>query len=363
MQKTLLRWWSGLLSALLLTTAALQAEARPADCRLVIDQKTLMDGPCEFDAGSDGSFRMEDDGHVALVMVTQPGRGEGQWTQKPEVRSSYKEVKGLRRQGACWTSGNNSFCAWAVGQRPATRPAAAANAGVARAATTSTSSASSSLKFTAPQAVRTVNVPGGSQEIKCTYYDDLMVRERLDGPTSEDADLIRPATGALCGAGPLPQAQAISTSSLSLDGRVSKFLVFSEMDSHGVTHFRIIDSASRQTVLDDAAVGEQVLSALETRPDGSLHVRYTRGVVAPCSLLENTPRCWAELVAAGKIPRAMSANAPSPQLCAAPYARSPMGPSPRDNNSIVTYDVVMSIAAAGGVTVESRGRLGCRPHP
>lgn len=104
-------------------SAPAPATARPADCLLVIGAQTLIDGRCEFDSGEGGSFRMESSSHVALLMVSSPGVGEGMWTRKPEVRDAYRDVPDLRRSGACWTNGRDSMCAWAVGQRPAPPPA------------------------------------------------------------------------------------------------------------------------------------------------------------------------------------------------------------------------------------------------
>lgn len=93
-------------------------QARPADCQLVVDGKTLMKGRCEFDASPDGSFRIEGATHIAHVMVEKPGVGSGDWSAKPDNRSSYKETGELRRSGACWANSSTRICAWGPGQGP-----------------------------------------------------------------------------------------------------------------------------------------------------------------------------------------------------------------------------------------------------
>ena len=81
-----------------------------------------MDGRCEFDAGQDGSFRIETAGAIVFVSVTNPGSGTGSWTRKPETRSSHQDFGDLRRNGACWQSSRVNVCAWSLGQRPQAQP-------------------------------------------------------------------------------------------------------------------------------------------------------------------------------------------------------------------------------------------------
>ncbi len=94
------------------------AEARPVDCQLDVGGKTVMRGRCEYDAGSDGSFRIEGKTHIAHVNVEKPGVAWGDWSAKPDNRSSYQEVSDLRRSGACWSNATVKVCAWGAGQRP-----------------------------------------------------------------------------------------------------------------------------------------------------------------------------------------------------------------------------------------------------
>lgn len=99
-------------------------QARPAECLLIVNGKSLIDGRCEFDSGPDGSFRMEGSAFIGNVMVTERGKGEGRWMPKPEVRSNFTDVGVVTKDGACWSSATASFCAWALGQRSKTNQSA-----------------------------------------------------------------------------------------------------------------------------------------------------------------------------------------------------------------------------------------------
>ena len=104
-----------LLAASLLPQAA---AARQAECLMVVNGRTMIDGRCEFDSGPDGSFRLESGGFIGHVSVDRPGVGSGMWSAKPDNRSSYRETGALRRNGACWESDSATFCAWGLNQRP-----------------------------------------------------------------------------------------------------------------------------------------------------------------------------------------------------------------------------------------------------
>lgn len=104
--------------ALAAFTSATGVQASPAKCLMIINGRTLIDGPCEFDREPNGSFRLESTTHIGHVMVNRGDTGEGSWTTKPEVRSNFRNTSTLRRKGACWTGDNATFCAWAISQGP-----------------------------------------------------------------------------------------------------------------------------------------------------------------------------------------------------------------------------------------------------
>ena len=62
----------------------------------------------------------------------------------------------------------------------------------------------------------------------------------------------------------------------------------------------------------------------------------------------------------GKIPESLARPAPNPSLCAASYKA---GKSPKDNPSIIAFDVETSIDASGKVATIAKGKASCDPMP
>jgi hypothetical protein len=118
---------TNLLKAAVLTSALLlshAAQAASADCRFVFEGETYIDGPCNFQPGAGGSFRIDAAGYSVQVDV-QGQTAEGSWNG--DVRASHMQhplhLDGvLRRKGACWESPSVQVCAWG-GQRPGPVPA------------------------------------------------------------------------------------------------------------------------------------------------------------------------------------------------------------------------------------------------
>jgi hypothetical protein len=212
-------------------------------------------------------------------------------------------------------------------------------------------------QFDKPVSVQTIKPkPDDSTEIRCTYFADLMLRESQDGPSSENAALVRNAK-APCTAKAGPGETVLDTAGMTLDGRRGAYLLFSDLDPHGATGFVVIDATSGKILLRDAALSNPVLQNL-TLDNGNLRLRYKRGINAPCSLMENAKGCWAQLVKEGLIPAEM--KAPAATICAAAYARDK---APRNNPSIVVYATELTIGAGGGTKVLSRGAVECESMP
>jgi len=94
--------------------------------------------------------------------------------------------------------------------------------------------------------------------------------------------------------------------------------------------------------------------------NGTLHLRYTRGLNASCSIMQNAAACWSKLIARGELPRAMAKPGPSPQVCAESYRTDK---ATADDPSVITYDLDIIIDASGKTEVLSRGPVGCVPVP
>ncbi|AVO46744.1 hypothetical protein C6569_17660 [Phreatobacter cathodiphilus] len=105
-------------AAIVLLLAGAAAEARPADCLVVLEGRVRMDGPCEFRPGSGGDFTITA-GSVEVQVMVDPGSREGRASYVDNSpRSREALVWDVRREGACWVDRTSRICAWSVGQRP-----------------------------------------------------------------------------------------------------------------------------------------------------------------------------------------------------------------------------------------------------
>lgn len=110
----MLRW-------LIATTLALvvgQANARPADCLLVVDQKTRIDGVCDFQPNPDG-FQILSIARPLIfadVQRTSSLSAFGNWNEEPGSTHAHSSLGELRRDGACWINDRARVCAWKIGE-------------------------------------------------------------------------------------------------------------------------------------------------------------------------------------------------------------------------------------------------------
>ena len=212
-------------------------------------------------------------------------------------------------------------------------------------------------QFDKPASVRSFKPKqDDSAEIRCSYFPDLMIRETQDGPSSENAAIVRDAK-APCSARAEPRETALDTSGMTFDGRRGAFLLFSDLDPHGATGFVVIDTKTGKILLRDAALSNPVLQSLAL-DGGKLRLRYRRGINAPCSLMDNAQACWTQLVKEGLVPADM--KAPSGNICSTAYARDN---APRNNPSIVVYPTEVTVDASGTTQVLSRGAVECESMP
>ena len=199
-------------------------------------------------------------------------------------------------------------------------------------------------------------------EIHCTYYPDFMIQETgVDSPAPDVPNLIR-------GAHPICSAWDVGGEiSLKAEGRlvgkIERFLVF-EAYENGDGIITVINANSGLTIYKDglAYYGDGVhfgggISAVAVE-NGSLHMKFTRGFHAQCSILQNGAKCWGQLAAAGKIPRAIAQTPPPVRTCAAAYSRAKIG---SDDPSDIYYDVDIVLDQSGKTEVLSRGEVGCMP--
>jgi hypothetical protein len=88
-------------------------------CRLVVDGKTYVDGPCNYhphvyEHGNDGSFDITSlsNGMFAYVFRNADGSADGWWPGPNGATHAHTSLGTLRRDGACWENSHASVCAW-----------------------------------------------------------------------------------------------------------------------------------------------------------------------------------------------------------------------------------------------------------
>jgi len=212
--------------------------------------------------------------------------------------------------------------------------------------------------FDRPISMKTFPGKEDGQNVICTAYPDATVRQSLDGPSSDKAMLLRRAN-APCGAKAPTGAIMLDTAGLELIGRKGDFLVFSEMDANGATGFTVIDARTGKAVLKDGTYGAKQFQSAKAE-GGVVTLAYRRGINAECSLLDSGARCWSSIAMDGKLPEPLARNAPDPTICAGAYKKAK---SPKDNPSIISFDVETKIDAAGKVATIPLGRPFCDARP
>jgi hypothetical protein len=151
----------------------------------------------------------------------------------------------------------------------------------------------------------------------------------------------------------------VKTQGYSFIGRKARFLLFSATDPNGAIPFMILDAGSSKLIFQDGTPADRGFQTVAVE-NGALHLRYTRGFNASCSIMQDAAGCWSHLVAEGKIPPGMAQSVPSPKLCAASYKAERATP---DDPSVISYDVDTVVDATGNAHVVPRGPVGCSPLP
>ncbi len=218
--------------------------------------------------------------------------------------------------------------------------------------------------FDPPTKIQTVKGGSGARplpQVTCTFYADLMVRETgTDSPSPEAAlivPIVNPSRRPPCDRRIPAGRIRLDTMDFGLVGRSGPYLVFEASDPQGAVPFSILDAASGHVVLRDSSK-EGKIQVLETH-GGALHLSYTRGINARCSVLQDDA-CWANMVREGTIPAEVGAS-PSPKTaCALTYLK---GKAPPDDPSLVFYDVDLTLKGEGPPQMRRNGPIGCEPLP
>ncbi len=93
-----------------LTSGAAIAAQRQALCKFTVEGKTYLNGPCNFEADPDGSFRIWDNVHTVYVNV-DGNTAEASWNKNPKSFHADSPLGTLTRKGACWENATAQICA------------------------------------------------------------------------------------------------------------------------------------------------------------------------------------------------------------------------------------------------------------
>ena len=103
-----------------LTWSAVNAAQRQVQCKLVVNGKTYINGPCNFEADPDGSFRigvLRDDqkipakGFYFAYVNVSGNTAQAKWNEDPKALHADVPLGTLTRNGACWESETVQICA------------------------------------------------------------------------------------------------------------------------------------------------------------------------------------------------------------------------------------------------------------
>ena len=98
-----------------LLIGASPAFAKDATCELVVDGKTKIDGPCDFDPyGSDGSFMITAENGYFAYANKDGDIMKGYWNGDFKENRAHDDLGTLTRgtDRACWENDYARLCAW-----------------------------------------------------------------------------------------------------------------------------------------------------------------------------------------------------------------------------------------------------------
>jgi hypothetical protein len=87
------------------------AASRQVQCKLVVEGKTYINGPCRFEAlGTDGSFTIGGKNYFAYVVIDE-GTATASWNADPKSTHAHADLGAVTRNGACWENATAQICA------------------------------------------------------------------------------------------------------------------------------------------------------------------------------------------------------------------------------------------------------------
>jgi len=104
----------------LLTLAALTppsaAKDRIVSCRIEVNGRVFLSGPCNFSPDKDGSFSIgtsdtKPSKYFAYVNKNPDGTAEASWNEDPRSTHAQSSLGTLKQHGACWVNEHAKICA------------------------------------------------------------------------------------------------------------------------------------------------------------------------------------------------------------------------------------------------------------
>ena len=100
-----------LLATTVWTASPAFAAPRQAQCKLIVDGKAYINGPCRFDTlDADGSFTITGKTYFAYVTIAD-GEAHATWNKDPKSTHAHADLGDVKREGACWTNARTRICA------------------------------------------------------------------------------------------------------------------------------------------------------------------------------------------------------------------------------------------------------------
>jgi hypothetical protein len=209
-----------------------------------------------------------------------------------------------------------------------------------------------------------------AEALRCGWYADFMIRQtRTDSPAMGPSYVVRASpsgTRPVCRAAATPRDTRLELDSETLLGRKGDYLIYEATDANGAEPFIVLHLPDGRQIYGDEkndfpnAASKPGFQIVELQGQ-TLHLRYSRGYNASCSILKDGVACWNKAMKEGHFARAVASQPVPIESCATSYKVDNQTPS--TDTSMIVYDVDMTLTAAGKATVLSRGPITCLPAP
>lgn len=112
------------IAALIASSCA--AQAAPGSCYLSVGGHVYLDGSCNVDLTSDGSFsigtgdtdRLRSRYFAYVNIDPETKKADGSWNGVDAESHAHDPLGTLTRSGGCWSNNHAKVCAWTPGTRP-----------------------------------------------------------------------------------------------------------------------------------------------------------------------------------------------------------------------------------------------------